>query len=95
MTNDHIAPIEKFKQVGTCEFTSDRRMSSNIYYDEDEDKYTIYTKGADTSVEPILVDFNEDIKGYTESANNEFANKTLRCLYLAKGEVSKEDFEEW
>lgn len=39
----------KFKLVGTCEFTSARRLSSNIY-DNENGEYTVWTKGADSSV---------------------------------------------
>lgn len=45
--------------MGVCDFTSDRRLSSNIYQNKDENgepdgTYTIYTKGSDTSVIPLL-----------------------------------------
>lgn len=47
-------PIEhKYKLVGVCEFTSDRKMSSNIYQDQKTNEYQIYTKGADSEVEKI------------------------------------------
>jgi magnesium-transporting ATPase (P-type) len=39
--------IMDYKLVGVCEFTSDRRLSSNIYKNTDG-TYTIYTKGSDT-----------------------------------------------
>jgi phospholipid-translocating ATPase len=43
---------EYYKLEGICEFTSDRRISSNIY--KVDGKYVIYTKGADSAVEGCL-----------------------------------------
>lgn len=55
--------ILKFKPAGTCEFTSARRLSSNIY-DNEDGTYTVWTKGADSSVLDTLnmETFPEDLK---------------------------------
>jgi magnesium-transporting ATPase (P-type) len=78
--------VEKLvKRVGTCEFTSDRRLSSNIYkrsdtWEEENDQYpiedypyVIYSKGADSSVKPIL-------KNYALNILNERGIDTARLL---------------
>lgn len=41
------------KLVGVCEFTSDRKMSSNIY-ENLNGTLTVYTKGADSEVIKFL-----------------------------------------
>lgn len=95
----------KFKSVGICAFTSDRRLSSNIYENFDNEgnslgTYTIYTKGSDTSVIPLLdadaheEDFDELLK-FTAKENEDFSVEGLRCLYLAKGTIDQEIFNEW
>lgn len=91
-----------YNLVGVCEFTSDRRLSSNIYKNKDDDTYTIYTKGSDTQVIPLLdatkdlygKDFNEVLQ-YTSEMNEKFSEQGLRCLYYAKGIIEKATFQEW
>jgi magnesium-transporting ATPase (P-type) len=51
-TSDFKMEEELSRIVGKCEFTSSRRMSSNVYLEDG--KYIIYTKGADIAVKEIL-----------------------------------------
>ena len=51
---DTIIERHKYKLMGVCEFTSDRKMSSNIYRDMENDTYHIYTKGADSEIIKVL-----------------------------------------
>ena len=53
ITNDKEKLI-KYELKGTCEFTSDRRMSSAIYYDRSTQKHFVYTKGADSEIKKVL-----------------------------------------
>lgn len=83
---------ELSRLVGKCEFTSSRRMSSNIYLEHG--KYIIYTKGADIAVKEILKEeeLNSKQMQFTEKHNDEYSEMGLRTLYLAKGEISVELF---
>lgn len=85
--------IEYHKLEGICEFTSDRRMSSNIY--KKDNKYFVYTKGADSSVERCLGETDQKLLDHTRKLNEQFAVNGLRNLFLARGEITKEEYEEW
>jgi hypothetical protein len=42
-----------------------------------------------------MATFPDELKEFTEKQNEKFANKGLRCLYLAKATIDKDTFDEW
>lgn len=86
----------KYKLVGTCEFTSARKMSSNIYLDLDSGEYTIYTKGADSQILDVLHEnHDKEFLEYTQRKCDQFSEHGLRTLFLATAKIDVEDFTEW
>lgn len=81
--------VEEFHKIeGTCAFTSNRKMSSNIYLQDG--RYFVYTKGADIAVEKCLGNTDPNLLKFTKDMNDEYSEKGLRNLYLAKGEITVE-----
>jgi phospholipid-translocating ATPase len=101
ITNGKDEPIyHKIKLVGVCEFTSDRKMSSNIYKDEANETYTIYTKGADSEIEKVInngAKSNEmkQLEAFTKERIEDFSLVGLRTLLIAKKPLMEEEFLEW
>ena len=88
----------RYKQLGVCEFNSDRKKSSNIIRHEDG-TIVIYTKGADSAIRQVLK-FDQRSKDnavyeFTGKNVSAYATQGLRTLYLAQKVLNESEYEQW
>ena len=88
----------RYKQLGVCEFNSDRKKSSNIIRHEDG-TIVIYTKGADSAIRSVLK-FDQRSKDnavyeFTGKNVSAYATQGLRTLYLAQKVLNESEYEQW
>ncbi|ELP91839.1 phospholipid-transporting ATPase, putative [Entamoeba invadens IP1] len=85
--------IEKYTIIVTIEFNSLRKMMSILL--ENDNKYILYTKGADSAIENLLSEESNQIKVTTRNHADAFGQIGLRTLFVAKRELSQNFVEEW
>lgn len=86
----------KYKLLGVCEFSSDRKRQSCIYEKEDGEIF-LMCKGADSVIEKLLSEESRssEVHRKTEEYVNLFAREGLRTLYLAERKIDKDFYEQW
>lgn len=79
--------------LAVLEFDSDRKRMSIVLFDENSRKIHLYTKGADSSMWPLLKD-SHFIKE-TEYELNQMALSGLRTLVFATREIPEKEWLHW
>eukprot|EP00756_Hemistasia_phaeocysticola_P022938 Hpha_TRINITY_DN15865_c2_g1::TRINITY_DN15865_c2_g1_i1::g.188318::m.188318/K01530/E3.6.3.1; phospholipid-translocating ATPase len=85
---------EAFSIVHTFEFTSDRKMMS-ILLRSKSGELTLFTKGADSSVLPLLSREAAAERSAAEAHIDAFAAAGLRTLVVAQRGVKREELDKW
>jgi len=102
-TEDNVVVLNKktnektiYKQLGICEFSSDRKRQSCIFEKENGEIF-LMCKGADSVIEKILSEESRNslVHARTEEYVKEFAREGLRTLYLAERKIDKEFYDQW
>ena len=75
------------------EFTSTRKRMT-VVVKTPEDKVKIFMKGADSIVQPLLVDDCPNVS-QTFQYLEDFAKEGLRTLMIASKEISNEEYQQW
>ena len=83
-----------YENITIMPFDSDRKRMSTLVKDLQNNKYYLFSKGADTMMIPRLV-VDDHEKEEIEKAIKIFSKEGLRVLCLARREVSKSDYEEF
>eukprot|EP01133_Synstelium_polycarpum_P011475 gene11475-13378_t len=86
--------IERFEFLNILEFNSDRKRMSMIVRNP-QGRIVIYTKGADTTVLPLLRRDQDDLHTITLEFLQDFAADGLRTLCLAYAFIEEEDYIKW
>lgn len=85
-----------YKQLGICEFSSDRKRQSCIFQKENGEIF-LMCKGADSVIEKLLSEESRqsEVHSKTEEYVQEFAREGLRTLYLAERKIDQEFYKQW
>eukprot|EP00743_Colponemidia_sp_Colp-15_P004663 GILK01005024.1.p1 GENE.GILK01005024.1~~GILK01005024.1.p1 ORF type:complete len:1174 (-),score=231.08 GILK01005024.1:215-3736(-) len=83
-----------FEILNVLEFNSDRKRMSVIARGSDG-QYVLYTKGADTTVFPLLRTADKDLLTTTQKHLEIFADEGLRTLVIAVKFLDPEVYREW
>lgn len=87
-----------YKLLNVLEFSSNRKRMSIIVEDIKARKILLLTKGADSVIEKLL---NHDQEGnaqmllWTKKHVQSYAEEGLRTLFMAKRELTSDEYEEW
>ncbi|GAM29207.1 hypothetical protein SAMD00019534_123830 [Acytostelium subglobosum LB1] len=86
--------LEQFEFLNILEFNSDRKRMSIVVRDA-EGRFIIYTKGADTTVLPLLRKDQDEIHTTTLEHLQDFAAEGLRTLCLAYAIIPEDEYNAW
>ncbi|EFA86147.1 P-type ATPase [Heterostelium album PN500] len=86
--------LERFEFLNILEFNSDRKRMSIIVRDP-QGRIIIYTKGADSTVLPLLRKDQDELHAITLEFLQDFAADGLRTLCLAYAVIPEEEYHAW
>jgi len=84
----------KYKVLAVLEFNSDRKRMS-VVFRSPEGHITLYCKGADSVMKPLLRQNDNEFMEMTYKHATDFAGSGLRALICAKVDIDEVTFNEW
>lgn len=90
----------EFEVLKILPFDSNRKCMSVVVRETGAQDIILYTKGADTSVMPVLApirddDFESELREKTQQYLDLYAKQGLRVLVMAKRHLKPQEFSEW
>ncbi|KAL4478641.1 hypothetical protein ABPG74_006876 [Tetrahymena malaccensis] len=92
----HLNQIFEYEVLKFFEFNSFRKRVSIIVRNP-QGKIQLYCKGADSIIEQRLseYEFQQQNLSISKSVTNQYANQGLRTLFLAKKDLSEQEYNQW